>query len=70
MSEMWHGFKYPGKYGIEVPNGEKRESGQGKQSESSKIQHFLNLMKTINPPIQDSQWISNTINPKHNYIKT
>ena len=31
MSEMWHGFKYPGKYGIEVPNGEKRESGQGKQ---------------------------------------
>ena len=52
---MWHGFKYLGKYGIEVPNGKKRESGRGKNRESSKIQRFLNLMKTINPPTQDSQ---------------
>lgn len=37
---MWDHFKHPDKYGIEVPNGEKRESGQQKNTERNKIQTF------------------------------
>lgn len=71
MTEVWENFKWYNIYVAGVPEG---ATGTGKIFEDTMAMNFLNLVKTVNPKIQEVQQTSSSINlkkttPRHIIIK-